>query len=125
MTLPFWPCFEGGTLFNRAQSFDEIVAGESNNCSIESGDTGRLFVAMDRGRTVTCIYEFYNDGSKTGAFVDDLNMKLLDNGAYFDTPQGELSKAVFVRIDGCAQQLKRVKNMLDPKGILNPGILRF
>ncbi|MCP4724194.1 MAG: FAD-binding oxidoreductase [bacterium] len=110
------------TLFSRTKEFDEIVSGEAGKAGV---DMGRIFVAMDRGRSVTCIYEFFNDDSKVGKMVDDLNIKLLDKGAVFDTPEGDFSKMVFDKISGYSTHLRKIKDFVDPKGILNPGILKF
>ncbi len=113
------------TQFNRAADFDKAIGNETADRSFGKEDAGRLLVSLDRGRALTCIYEFYRDDADTGRFVDDLNIKLLAKGAYFDTPQGDLSEAVFKSIEGYSNQLKRIKDLLDPNGILNPGILKY
>ncbi len=110
------------TLCNRVKEFDEVIGDDASKGGV---DMGRLYVAMDRGRAVTCIYEFFKDDSKIGKLVDDLNIKLLNRGAVFDTPEGNFSKAVFDKITGYSARLKRIKELVDPKAILNPGILKF
>lgn len=113
------------TLFSRVEEFDELIRKEWARGRRDILEIGRLYTAMDRGRSVSCLYEFYDDSDDTGRFVDELNLKLLRQGAYFDTPGGDLSKAVFDVIEGYGAQLRRIKDMMDPKGILNPGILKF
>jgi FAD/FMN-containing dehydrogenase len=113
------------TLFNRTLEFDEIIRRAAERNKIKDDDIGKLFVSMDRGRSVSCLYEFYNDSDRMDEFVDELNLELLKYGAYFDTPQGDLSKSVFDSIEGYSAHLRRIKDMIDPKGILNPGILKF
>jgi len=82
-------------------------------------------VALDRGRGVTCYYSFFNDKNETGKFIDVLNLNLLDKGVVFNTPEGDLSKAVFDKITGYSGLIKKIKGMVDSKGILNPGIIKF
>ncbi len=113
---------EFSTLFSRAKEFDEIVSEDAIKAGI---DMGRLFIALDRGRAVTCIYEFFNDNLKVSKMLADLNVKLLEKGAVFDTPEGEFSKKVFDKITGYSANLRKIKDLVDPKGILNPGILQF
>ncbi len=115
-------CSEFAILFNKVKQFDEVISGEAGKNGI---DVGRLYVSMDRGRSVACLYEYLKDDAGTEKFADDLDFKLLDMGAVFDVPEGDLSKAVFDKITGYSALLKRVKDMVDPKGILNPGIIKI
>ena len=50
---------------------------------------------------------------------------LLDQGALFSRPYGELAKLVYDRANGYAATLKRVKKLFDPNNIMNPGNLCF
>jgi hypothetical protein len=50
---------------------------------------------------------------------------LLDEGALFTRPYGELAKLVYDRAGGYTTALKRVKKVFDPNNIMNPGNLCF
>ncbi len=113
------------TLFSRVEEFDGMITSRDNKNNIKSGDIGRLYVALDRGRGVTCFYSFFNAEDETGKFIDVLNLDLLDKGVVFNTPEGDLSKAVFDKIRGYSGLIKRIKGMVDSKGILNPGIIKY
>ncbi len=113
------------TTYAKLGELDEVIIGDAGNAKIEGGEIGRLFVSMDRGRGVSCFYGFFKDGDDVDKFVDDLNVKLLEKGAVFEVPEGDLSKMVFDKITGYSKLLRKVKDMVDPKGILNPGILKF
>ena len=113
------------TTYKKAGELDELITGESGRAKIGAGEIGRLFVSMDRGRGVTCVYGFFKEGNDVEKFVEDLNIKLLDKGAVFESPEGDFSKMIFDRLPGYSKMLKRVKDMMDPKGILNPGIMKF
>jgi FAD/FMN-containing dehydrogenase len=113
------------TTYKKAPEMDAIIVGEAGKAKVGAGEIGRLFVSMDRGRGISCIYGFFKDGNDVEKMVDDLNIKLLDNGAVFESPEGDFSKLIFDKIPGYSKMLGRIKNMMDPKGILNPGIMKF
>jgi FAD/FMN-containing dehydrogenase len=50
---------------------------------------------------------------------------LLDEGAFFTRPYGELAAMVYERAGGYTAALKRVKKVFDPNNIMNPGNLCF
>ena len=113
------------TLFSRVADFDESLSEGAGKGGCASEEIGRMFVAIDRGRTAYCVYGFTKDGPDTGKLVDGINNMLLEKGAYFDMPIGDLSGAAIGKIEGYGKQLKRVKGMMDPKGILNPGVVKI
>ena len=43
-------------------------------------------------------------------------------GAFFDLPQGELAQGVYKSIPGYRRHLRRIKQLMDPEGILNPQV---
>jgi hypothetical protein len=50
---------------------------------------------------------------------------LMDKGAYFTRPYGELASMVYERAAGYTMVLRRLKKVFDPKNIMNPGNLCF
>ncbi len=113
------------TLFNRVADFDKSIADTLRKRKYPSAETGRLIVSADRGRAAYSLYALFKDGSDTGQLIDELNGMLLDKGAFFDRPLGKFAQTVFSRIDGYTEHLKRIKDLMDPKGILNPGLLNI
>jgi len=51
--------------------------------------------------------------------------RLLDLGAYFNRPYGPIAGMVYRRNGDYAAILKRVKKLIDPNCVLNPGNLCF
>jgi FAD/FMN-containing dehydrogenase len=50
---------------------------------------------------------------------------LLNQGAFFSRPYGELAPMMYERAAGYTTALKRLKKVFDPKNIMNPGNLCF
>lgn len=73
---------------------------------------------------------FYNPAdSSEKALIADLYrhvaLALLNQGALFTRPYGELASMVYERASGYTLALKRLKKVFDPKNIMNPGNLCF
>ena len=66
---------------------------------------------------------------KAAAEVEDLayaaEKELLKNSAYFDRPYGKLCDDIYAIDPTGTESLKKIKNIFDPDGILNPGKLCF
>ena len=73
---------------------------------------------------------FYNPASDLekgivrGLYCDAAEV-LLNEGALFTRPYGDLAPMVYVRAAGYAMTLRRVKKVFDPNNIMNPGNLCF
>ncbi len=113
------------TLFNRVADFDESIADALKKRGYPSTEFGRLIVSVDRGRAAYSLYALFKNGNDPSQLVDELNEMLLDKGAFYDRPLGKFAQSVFSRIDGYPEHLKRIKGIMDPKGILNPGMLNL
>jgi FAD/FMN-containing dehydrogenase len=73
---------------------------------------------------------FYNpaDLSEKKRIADlhrDAALALLNQGAFFSRPYGELAAMMYERASGYTIVLKRLKKVFDPKNIMNPGNLCF
>ncbi len=55
----------------------------------------------------------------------DIARALLNEGALFTRPYGELAPIVYEKAAGYAMTLRRVKKVFDPNNIMNPGTLCF
>lgn len=73
---------------------------------------------------------FYNPASqpeveRVRSLYSEAASVLLDEGALFTRPYGELAKLLYDRAAGYAMTLRRVKKVFDPNNIMNPGNLCF
>jgi FAD/FMN-containing dehydrogenase len=55
----------------------------------------------------------------------DTALAMMDEGAFFTRPYGELAPIIYDRAANYTMTLRRVKKVFDPKNILNPGNLCF
>ena len=87
---------------------------------------------INQGTSYHCEFDYYyDDDSKVEIdelkkVFDDIRVKLMENGAFFNRPYGSWSKEVFKhQSDQTKIALKKVKKIFDPNNVLNPGVLCF
>ena len=73
---------------------------------------------------------FYNacdsaEKARIAALYRNAALALMNEGALFTRPYGELAPMVYERAAGYVMALKRVKKIFDPNNIMNPGNLCF
>lgn len=96
----------------------------------EAGFEGQLascFIPVYRGGAFYCesdIHHFAGDGERAAAAWRSAYESLLEQGALVDKPKGELAGMVFSRAKpSYISMIKRLKRILDPDGMINPGQL--
>lgn len=100
---------------SRVSEFDRLVASRAGQ------DLAELFVSHGYGRAAWCEFDYldpYPDDLE-GTF-EDVSDLLLEKGAYFDRPSGRIAERFYAGNVAYLEQIRRVKNMMDPKRILNP-----
>ncbi len=84
----------------------------------ESGNAfEKIFVSVSLGRSVYAGYGI------TGLSEDkyfDTAVETTSKGAFFNRPRGRFAEYYYPRTTKYLEMMRRVKNMLDPKGFLNP-----
>ncbi len=107
------------TFLSRVSEFHDLVASRAGGEGL-----AELFVAHGYGRAAWCEFDYLepypNDLAET---YEDVNDLLLEKGAYFDRPSGRIAERFYAGNVAYLDQIRRVKNMMDPKRILNPDQL--
>jgi FAD/FMN-containing dehydrogenase len=94
-------------------------------------DIGGYLQPIEHNRACHLEFEFFYDPTsapeveRVRSLCREAAQVLLNEGALFTRPYGELAKLVYQRAAGYATALRRVKKVFDPKNIMNPGNLCF
>ncbi len=137
--MPYWKTrVKGGcqNLFfitkpNRVQAFMDIMELVAAKYDYPMADIGSHIQPIEHNRACQVEFTFFydNDDEAEKAFVaemySDAAKAMFAEGAFFSRPYGELAPMIFDKAAGYTMALKRVKNVFDPKNVLNPGNLCF
>jgi len=116
---------------NRAQSFVDIMDFVASKYGYPIADIGCYIQPIEHNRACQVEFDlFYNpDDEEEKAIVAELYrdaaITMMNEGAFFTRPYGELAPIIFDRAANYTMTLKRVKKIFDPKNIMNPGNLCF
>ena len=104
--------------FPNAGAYHETVEKHVKKEGLSANDMGTVLVSFSRG---ACAYQHYHFYGAQENIAENLLFDLSERGAYFDLPRGRLADKIYSSMPGYLNLLKRIKKMMDPKGILNPG----
>jgi hypothetical protein len=95
-------------------------------------DLGVYIQPINQGTSYHCEFDFFYDSKNEGATKEleanfnEISIDLMDSGAFLNRPYGVWAKEVYSRHDQQTSiALRKVKNIFDPKNVLNPGVLCF
>jgi len=94
-------------------------------------DVGCYIQPIEHNRACNLEFDlFYNPENPVETkMVHDLYYKaaevLMSQGAFFSRPYGKLSEMVYNKAADYAGTLRRVKKIVDPNNVMNPGKLCF
>ncbi len=108
------------SLFSRMKGLDEACDRAAGEAGVSDGDIGKIIVAYDLGRAAYAVYDWFDEADHVRA-LEDLNLALADQGAFFDRPHGALARKIYSSIPNHLPVLKQIKGILDPDNTLNPG----
>ncbi|MFX1360414.1 MAG: FAD-linked oxidase C-terminal domain-containing protein, partial [Promethearchaeota archaeon] len=97
-----------------------------------SENLGIYIQPINQGTSYHCEFDFFydpNDEVKINEIKKksaELNIDLMDSGAFFNRPYGYWAKEIYTRhIEQTSIALRKVKQIFDPNNVLNPGVLCF
>jgi len=111
--------------------FVDIVKDVAAQHGYPMNDIGSYIQPIEHNRACQVEFTFFYDPAKPAekAMIAGLYrsaaLALMNKGALFTRPYGELAPMVYERAAGYTTALKRVKKVFDPKNIMNPGNLCF
>lgn len=94
-------------------------------------DIGIYIQPIEHNRACHMEFTFFYDPTDLGekariaTLYRDAALALVNKGAFFTRPYGELASMVYGRASSYSMVLKRLKKVFDPKNIMNPGNLCF
>jgi FAD/FMN-containing dehydrogenase len=135
----YWKqCFKGAchdifflTPLSRVADFINLMQKIAAGLRYPEEDIGCYIQPMVQGRGCHCEFNLFCDESnpdevaRTKRLFMETSEVLVQNGAFFSRPYGPWAEMVFSRYTEGVIALKKLKNIFDPHGILNPGKLCF
>jgi len=109
------------TLFAHLETFDSVVEEGLERHGMNRDAASRILVSYGSGRALYCGWSLGKSSEDAAECFDDLQTALVEKGAFFERPLGAAARAVYERAGGYLEQMKRIKAMVDPHHILNPG----
>ena len=119
------------TTLDKAQSFIDVMEREAEKKSYPKEEVGLYVQPIQHGRTIHMEFSLYydpedkEDAARAKKLFKDASKALSDQGAFFSRPYGAWADLAYERCPDTVRVLRKVKDMLDPDGVLNQGKLCF
>jgi hypothetical protein len=116
---------------NKVSVFMDIMEMVAARYGYPASEIGSYIQPIEHNRACQIEFSFFYDPEDAGekAFVSDLYrdaaITMMNEGAFFTRPYGDLASIIYDRAAGYTMALKRVKKVFDPNNIMNPGNLCF
>ncbi len=119
------------TTLDKIPMFASSAADVVNERGFAPGQMGMYVQPIVQGTSCHCEFTFYYDGAdghaaaRTEAVARETVRQVGGSGGFFSRPYPLWKEMAYDRSPFTATMQKRIKNIFDPKGILNPGKLCF
>lgn len=115
----------------KANEYVEILKKVLANHTYPHTQVGAYIQPIEHNRACQIEFTFFYDPENEAEkkeiadIVYEAGIEMMNNGAQFTRPCGNLVPVIYDRAGGYTATLKRLKNIFDEKNILNPGTLCF
>ncbi|HVN96569.1 MAG TPA: FAD-binding oxidoreductase [Syntrophorhabdaceae bacterium] len=115
----------------QAPMYIEIMEFVAAKYGYPMSDVGSHIQPIEHNRACQVEFSFFYDPKDeaeralVAGMYHEAALAMMNEGAFFTRPYGELAPIIFDRAAGYTMALKRVKKVFDPKNIMNPGNLCF
>lgn len=119
------------TLTDKITGFVDLVQNMAENHDYAAADVGIYLQPIMQGGAWHCEFNIFYDPKDTDEsslvrqLFDDTSRSLLAQAAFFSRPYGLWAELAYQRDKESAKMLKKVKEILDPNNVMNPGKLVF
>jgi FAD/FMN-containing dehydrogenase len=119
------------TIYDRLPDLISIMYNEVDTAGYPVSDMGVYIQPLVQGSNLHCEFNLFYDprnpreSNRIRELAASATRSLMAGGAHFSRPYGENTLTVMNRDAATVAALKKVKNMLDPDNIMNPGKLCF
>lgn len=116
---------------NKAQMFMDIMEYIAARNGYPVAEVGCYIQPIEHNRACQIEFDLFYDPEDeveklyVANLYRDAVVTLMNEGAFFTRPYGELGQIIYDRAANYTMALKRVKKVFDPKNIMNPGNLCF
>jgi FAD/FMN-containing dehydrogenase len=114
-----------------APKFLDIMREIASLYDYPASDIGAYIQPIEHNRACQVEFNLFYDGTdeyekeRIASFYSNAASVLLEEGALFTRPYGELAALVYDKAAGYTMTLKKLKEVFDPNNIMNPGNLCF
>jgi len=119
------------TTMNKAEMFYQLINEVAGKHGYSSQEIGFYIQPMVYGGN--CHFEanfYYNPANEDevkmlSLLYCEVAEAIINNGGFFSRPYGSIADMVYRRTSNYTAMLKKLKNVMDPNGVLSPGRLCF
>jgi hypothetical protein len=117
------------TPLDKAPRWISTVRQVAAECGYPLDDMGIYLQPKQRGRAYHLEFNFPVDRGNAGErtkvkeLIHQAAKRLLSDGAFLYRPYGSLAEMVFSRTGNLHESIKKIKGILDPNNVMNPGRL--
>jgi hypothetical protein len=119
------------TIYDKLPALIDVMYNEADKAGYPTADIGIYLQPIVQGVNCHCEFNLFYapDNLSQVARVKELAnhaiSSLMAKGAFFSRPYGENSRMIINRDAGTVEALRKVKSILDPDNVMNPGKLCF